>query len=103
MRQEELFLADKFKEQRAQIIPGFRLVADYITEEEQELIAHIDAQQWDTNYQRRTQQYGFGYAGGSSNSGAWLRDFPPFLLPLARRISRGTFDRLAENCVINEY
>jgi alkylated DNA repair dioxygenase AlkB len=70
--------------------------------EEQELIRRIDVQPWQSDYRRRIQQYGFGYSS-SAKSPTWLRDFPPWLMPLAERVSKDAFERSADNCVINEY
>src|SRR2546423_12039557 len=101
MQQQELFLPEAAEQA---VIPGFWLEPDYITrEQEQELLAHVDAQPWQTDYRRRIQQYGVGYSSEAGQSPAWLRDFPPWLLALAEQVSRDAFDRPAENCVINEY
>ncbi len=103
MGQQELFPLTAIKPEPV-AIPGFRLELDYISAaEEQALIANVDAQSWESNWRRRIQQYGLGYASGSSNAPGWLRDFPPWLLALAERVSQDAFDRFAENCVINEY
>ncbi len=86
-------------------VPGFELVEGYISErEEMELISHIDAKVWQTDYKRRIQQYGLGYGSENGGKPAWLRDFPGWLLPLAQRVSMDApLERFAENCVINEY
>src|SRR5688572_29959527 len=101
MKQEELF--DVGTPTQVEV-PGFSLVHDYITpEEEQQLLAHIDAAQWETDWRRRIQQYGLGY-GSTGNKPAWLRDFPKWLLPLAERVAKDAhFERFPENCVVNEY
>jgi len=102
MQQEELF-STRADAAQTPLIPGFVLEYDYITpQEEKELITHIDAQPWQTDYRRRVQQYGHGYSGSAKDPG-WLRDFPTRLMPLAERVSKDAFDRPAENCVINEY
>jgi alkylated DNA repair dioxygenase AlkB len=52
----------------------------------------------------RIQQYGLGYSGQGGSRPVWLRDLPEWLRPLAERVGRDAqFDRLPENCVINEY
>src|SRR5215203_4741102 len=103
MRQQELFSSNLIAED-APVIPGFSLEHDYITrEEEQQLITHIDAEPWQTDYRRRIQQYGLGYSAERGQTPTWLRDFPQWLLPLATRVSQEAFRRFAENCVINEY
>lgn len=103
MRQEELF-SNRTVAEPASVIPGFVLELDYVTpEQEHQLITQIDLEPWQTNYRRRIQQYGLGYSSDSNKSPSWLRDFPPWLRPLAERVSKDAFDRPAENCVINEY
>jgi alkylated DNA repair dioxygenase AlkB len=103
MRQQELF-SPKLIVEDAPFIPGFSLERDYITrEEEQQLITHVDAEPWQTDYRRRIQQYGLGYSAERGQAPTWLRDFPQWLLPLATRVSQEAFGRFAENCVVNEY
>src|SRR4051812_23217306 len=102
MRQLELFSAGPVSKEGT--IPGFSLKLDYIApEEEQELIAHIDAEPWQHDWHRRIQQYGLGYSSGARKSPTWVRDFPAWLQPLAARVSKDAFEGPAENCVINEY
>jgi alkylated DNA repair dioxygenase AlkB len=86
-------------------VPGFSLRKDYIdVHEEATLLAHIDAQLWETDWRRRIQQYGLGYSGEHGRTPGWLRDFPDWLVPLAQRVSHDApLERFAENCVINEY
>jgi alkylated DNA repair dioxygenase AlkB len=102
MRQQELF---DHQESQQVDVPGFRLVPDYITPgEEMDLLAQIDAQPWESDFRRRIQQYGLGYASELGRSPEWLRELPDFLIPLAERVARdAAFVRFPENCVINEY
>src|SRR4051812_24707874 len=102
MRQENLFTIESAKETE---IPGFRLTADYITaQEENELLVHLDAELWESDWRRRIQQYGLGYRSGQERKPGWTRDFPEWLTPLAEQVARDAgFDRFPENCVINEY
>jgi alkylated DNA repair dioxygenase AlkB len=85
-------------------VPGFSLQRDYIDpDEERTLLAHIENGPWQTDWRRRVQRYGLGYSK-SGGKPTWLRDFPGWLLPLARRVSEDAhFERSPENCVINEY
>ena len=101
--QADLFLADKGPDIAA--IQGFSLRLDYVTaDEERELIAHVDRGPWETDWRRRIQQYGLGYAGEHGKSAMWLRDLPDWLLPLAGRVAKDAgFERFPENSVINEY
>ncbi|MDB6027667.1 MAG: 2OG-Fe(II) oxygenase [Verrucomicrobiales bacterium] len=86
-------------------IPGFSLTPDYIDEpEEHELLRHVDAGSWETEWRRRIQQYGLGYASEHGGKPNWIRGFPKWLLPLAERVAAdAAFERFPENCVINEY
>jgi alkylated DNA repair dioxygenase AlkB len=104
MKQQELF-STLLEEKQEVSIPGFRLQTDYITtDEERELLSHVEAEPWETEYRRRIQQYGLGYAAEHGQTPTWLRDFPGWLLPLAKRVSEAAkFERFAENCVVNEY
>jgi alkylated DNA repair dioxygenase AlkB len=96
-----------FKVERLQVpahISGFSLHRDYVSAEtERDLMAHADAETWQTDFRRRIQQYGLGYASGSK-SPTWVRDFSEWLLPLAQRVAADApLERFPENCVINEY
>jgi alkylated DNA repair dioxygenase AlkB len=85
-------------------VPGLALHPDYIdASEEHALLAHVEDGPWENDWRRRIQQYGVGYSdtGGKPN---WQRDFPPWLMNLARRVGKDAgFERFPENCVINEY
>ena len=102
MRQVDLFLSDL---SNVTSVPGLILRSDYITsQEERELLQHIDAGEWETDWRRRIQQYGVGYAGDHGTTPQWLCEFPEWLLPLADRVRKDAgFERFPENCVINEY
>jgi alkylated DNA repair dioxygenase AlkB len=86
-------------------IPGFSLVLEYITpEEEEDLLARVENGPWETDWRRRIQQYGFGYAGQHGGNPQLVRPFPEWLIQLARRVEKDApFTRLPDNCVINEY
>jgi hypothetical protein len=61
MEQQELVSTDKATAEPILQIPGFRLQLDYISaEEEQMLIANVDAQPWQTDYRRRYRRSGMG-------------------------------------------
>jgi alkylated DNA repair dioxygenase AlkB len=85
-------------------VPGFSLCRDYISaEEESSLLARVDAEPWECDWRRRIQQYGLGYSD-SGGKPSWVRDFPNWLVALARRIALDAhFVRFPENCVVNEY
>ncbi len=105
MRQEELFTLEAEPRANDAVIPGFHLERDYVdVAEERELLSHIDAGPWATDWRRRIQQYGLGYGSSISGKPTWVRDFPDWLLPLANRVARHEhFLHFPENCVINEY
>lgn len=86
-------------------VPGLVVQPDYIDEaEEKRLIAHVEEGPWETDFKRRVQQYGLGYGDDENGQLSWVRDFPPWLLELARRITKeGWLPRFPENCVINDY
>jgi alkylated DNA repair dioxygenase AlkB len=101
MRQGELFSIAPVSSD----VPGFRIDLEYISaDEERQLLAHIDEQPWQSDYRRRIQQYGLGYAPSGGRNTTWVRDFPSWLMPLAERVAADArFERFPENCVINEY
>jgi hypothetical protein len=101
MRQESLF--DEPLAAPVLAIPGFLLERDYVDEdEERALLAAVADGPWEDDWQRRIQQYGLGY--GAAGPPTWVRDFPDWLRPLARRVfDDGHLDRFPENCVVNEY
>jgi alkylated DNA repair dioxygenase AlkB len=81
-------------------IPGLRCLPQYITPEvEAELIRVIDAEPWDTKWERRRQPYGAAY--GKESVG---REIPTWGVGLAERMLReGISDRLFDNMLVNEY
>ena len=103
MRQLDFFESAKRTESPG--VPGFRLQSDYITpEEEAELLRHLESGPWETDFRRRLQQYGLGYASGLGRKATWVRDLPEWLKPLAARVQRDApLERFPENAVINEY
>jgi alkylated DNA repair dioxygenase AlkB len=104
MNQGLLFPAGSH-EKTPHLIPGFSLVRDYISQEyESELIANLKNGPWENDWQRRIQQYGLGYGAQLGGKPKWLREFPAWLLSLARKVQMDAgFERLPDNCVINEY
>lgn len=101
MRQEELALEIDRPQQHE--ISGFTLIPDFINEtEERHLLANVENGPWETDWRRRIQQYGLGYAGKHGRKASWTRDFPEWLNALGKRVEP-FFDRFPENSVINEY
>jgi len=84
-------------------IPGLIYHPDFINEtEEFRLLAHIDAQPWNTDIRRRTQYYGSRYReDGSPGTPGVL---PEWLLFLAERLkARGIFAEMPDRAGINDY
>ena len=102
MEQGQLFATPAID--RAAEVPGFSLQPEYInTTEERELLAQLENGPWENDWRRRIQQYGVGYSD-TGGKPTWVRDFPGWLIELAVRVQNdAAFDRLPENCVINEY
>ena len=99
MRQGELAL-EVVGQSEATQISGFNLLPDFISLiDERELLASLDNGPWETEWRRRIQQYGLGYAGEHGRKATWIRDFPDWLFNLAKRVEP-FFDRLPENSVI---
>jgi|SRR5687767_15876893 len=99
MGQGELFALEIRRADAPIEIPGFTLRKDYVTAaEERALLVHIEEGPWETDWRRRIQQYGLGYAGEHGTKATWLRDFPEWLFPLARRVADdAAFERFPEN------
>jgi alkylated DNA repair dioxygenase AlkB len=102
--QEQGTLFSSLATERTSEVPGLFLRNDFISmAEEQELLACVEDGPWQSDWRRRIQQYGLGYSS-SGGKPAWVRDFPPWLLPLACRVAQdANFERFPENCVVNEY
>jgi alkylated DNA repair dioxygenase AlkB len=103
MDQGELFQSVIAITPELKTVSGLTLRPNYINPvEEAELIARVDAGEWDTEWRRRVQRYGIGY--GLTNQRAVVGPFPDWLIPLARRVQMDAgFERFPENSVINEY
>ena len=82
--------------------PGLSYQPDFITaEEEQRLIAWIDAQPWETELSRRRQFYGGSYGTNSTEKTAPM---PDLLAGLAQRLTHeGLVQVEPDRCLINEY
>lgn len=82
-------------------IPGLSYLPEYVSEsEEAALVAAIDAEVWDTSWERRRQPYGSAY-GQEAGLG---REIPFWGRALAARMHRdGVSNRLFDQMLINEY
>jgi alkylated DNA repair dioxygenase AlkB len=81
-------------------LPGLAYLPDYITEaDERRLVQTIDAELWDTSWQRRRQLYGGGYGKSEATS-----PIPEWGQELARRLlAEGITDVAFDNMLVNEY
>jgi alkylated DNA repair dioxygenase AlkB len=101
MPQRELAL--EIEQLQGGTVSGFTLRPDFITEsEERAYLAHVENGPWETEWRRRIQQFGLGYAGEHGREATWIRDFPEWLNSLAARVAP-FLERFPENSVINEY
>ncbi len=82
-------------------IPGLSYLPRYIDErEELRLAAAIDADPWDTSWDRRRQPYGAGYG----NQSAPARPIPAWANELIERLRKdGIGDRTFDQLLVNEY
>ena len=82
-------------------IAGLSYLPDYISgDEEVALVAAIDAEPWDTSWDRRRQPYGATYRRGDTAP----RSIPAWGLGLAERMHReGISERPFDQMLINEY
>jgi alkylated DNA repair dioxygenase AlkB len=85
----------------APAIPGLSYLRAYITaKEEMELTAAIDAQPWDTSWNRRRQLYGRSYGPSKGSE----RPFPAWGRRLAERThQKGLTNRPFDQLLVNEY
>lgn len=90
------------------MVPGLEIVPEFVTEAEaQDLLAHIDAEPWDTTIKRRVQHYAhsFDYAQlRLSNGGCNSSELPPFCLAVVKRLSdMCLLPHPVDQLTINEY
>jgi alkylated DNA repair dioxygenase AlkB len=89
--------------QEQQTPKGLRYIQNFVTpEEEQSLLAAIDACPWNKTISRRTQQYGFEYDYSRSSMPRACAPIPAWLHSLKEAIettTRRSFDQV----IINEY
>src|SRR4051812_32954794 len=82
-------------------ISGLTYRARYISEQEEcDLTSAIDAELWDTSWDRRRQSYGASY-GERDGLG---RAIPPWGMSLAERLQGdGITERMFDHMLVNEY
>jgi alkylated DNA repair dioxygenase AlkB len=83
-------------------VPGLAYLSNFVTpDEERALIAAVDSETWDTEWQRRRQVYGLSY-GSAKSAARVLGPLPEWSLALAERV-REHLGGEAANIVVNEY
>jgi alkylated DNA repair dioxygenase AlkB len=82
-------------------IPGLLYLPEFVTpNEERELAAAIDREEWDLTWDRRQQPYGASYGKGSGP----VRPIPSWGLALAQRLDElKLIDRPFDQMLVNEY
>ncbi|MFP4119851.1 MAG: alpha-ketoglutarate-dependent dioxygenase AlkB [Coleofasciculus sp.] len=88
-------------------IPGLNYIPDYInTQEQNQLLAIIDQQEWSTQLKRRVQHYGYRYEykKRALASASYLGELPDWANQLGQRLVR---DRVTptppDQLIVNEY
>lgn len=88
-------------------IAGLSLYADFVdAETAHALITFIDGQIWMTGLKRRVQHYGYvyDYRARSIDPSMYLGGLPARFAALGERLlAAGIFDRLPDQCIVNEY
>lgn len=87
-------------------IPGLRYEANFLTEEEEDaLLKHIDASEWDTSLKRRTQHYGFRYDYTTKHASAEpTTPIPDWCtLVIDRLLEKDLLKVRPDQVIVNEY
>jgi len=86
------------------LIPGLAYVPEFVTrEEERDILAQVDAGEWDHEYSRRRQQFGYRYDYKSEHL-TYIGPLPDWLQELAERIARVSyFESTPDQALVNEY
>ena len=88
-------------------ISGLTLVIDYIsTQQETDLVNHIDANPWLTSLKRRVQHYGYiyDYKRRTVDASMYLGNLPTWLTPLTEKMHTDKFfPAVPDQCIVNEY
>src|SRR5687768_16525340 len=86
------------------VIPGLIYIPDFITKaEERRILERVDSGEWNYEYSRRRQQFGYRYDYKSEHL-THLGPLPDWLQELAERLAReGIFDQIPDQALVNEY
>ncbi len=86
------------------IIEGLQLEEDFVTtQEEEELLKHIDASEWNTKLNRMTQHYGFEYVYASTTSTA-TTPIPEWCnMIIDRLLEKKLLSVRPDQMIVNEY
>jgi len=96
------------KSQQAEEIPGFVLIPDFITEEEERALVQAigEADQWSTELSRRVQHYGwrYDYKSRQIDKAAYLGPLPEWARKLGCRLVENDYvPNLPDQVIVNEY
>ncbi len=88
----------------AAMIPGLSYIPEYITKvEERRILARVDSGEWNHEYSRRRQQFGYRYDYKSEHLTP-LGPLPDWLQELAERlVNEGVFEQIPDQALVNEY
>ena len=93
--------------QSTDCIPGFTLIADFLTEaEEEEICDEIDLSPWSSELQRRVQHYGWRYDYKAKQIDPTMRigPLPNWAKKIAQRLfESGHVPELPDQVIVNEY
>lgn len=89
------------------MIPGLKYLEKWLSsEEETELLAHINNSEWETSLKRRVQQYGpvYNYTTKKLNKAPW-KEIPSWIKDVfySRLMDINYFDEEPAQLIINEY
>ncbi len=110
MAQLELF--DQPAEPREELrnrlsIPGLTYRPEFVTvEEEQRLLAGVDARPWLNDLKRQVQHYGYkyDYKARAVNVSMYLGPLPEFVHEVAQRlVDQGLVEEMPDQMIVNEY
>eukprot|EP01122_Echinamoeba_exundans_P005723 TRINITY_DN15881_c0_g1_i1.p1 TRINITY_DN15881_c0_g1~~TRINITY_DN15881_c0_g1_i1.p1 ORF type:complete len:114 (-),score=2.20 TRINITY_DN15881_c0_g1_i1:39-380(-) len=88
-----------------QQISGLRIVKDFISKEEEEvLLQRINDAVWEEDLRRKVQQYGFRFQHKSHSIKEYLGPLPPWCSDVTQRlVDQGLFTELPDQIIINHY
>jgi len=88
------------------LVPGLKIVKDFISKEEEEMVINgIEECPWEHDLKRKVQQYGYKFNHRThSITGRYLGPLPDFCNDITQRlINQGLFPYLPDQMIINHY